>query len=66
MNTLLIVSGIYMCLYSMPVNVNVYAKSVDGDPKVWLHLLQELSSRCEHSAEIEKTCSKTIKLNEAQ
>lgn len=53
-----------MCLYSEPANANGCAlttvcRSERGDPKVWMHLLQELSSRCENSTKTERARSKT-------
>lgn len=62
---MLIVSGAFVRLHSMPVNMWLYANNAVQVQeecvtlKVWMHLLQELGSRCEHSTKNEKMCSKT-------
>lgn len=47
------------CLCICSCVLTTLCRSVHSDPKVWMHLLQELGSRCEHSTKTEKACSKT-------
>lgn len=47
--------GLWMCSCMLTTP----SRRVHGDPKVWMHLLEEISSRCEQCTKAEKTCSKT-------